>query len=480
MCFFQRHYDYLNYCYDDCARVSNTWETELHLSFHQMVGEYVEPKPGIPPAQTERFPGQSPGFISRATIGFRFDGDLFDRSWTATVLQGLAVPDRKPFTDSFGLPKDEYTEPQDWWQRKVLELKILSMMLSKIHESTGEIFLEIKHELKVDQNKLSIFSQKASRDDYDERNARWTASEPILQILEDDLLEVEEHLGQWNRREDERGDVKPRWTAKKEMKYRGAINKQVREVRRQTNEVRHMRVEIQKLRQFFQDQLTRAREEIDFRNSNNITYFTYVTIVFAPLGFGAEIFSMSGTPSATALQGMAICAVMALLITILVLINAKLIVNVAKLILHHMRRSTNAAKASSLLYADSKGDNPSRAEHGRQTDAPIRIEPIKGFWYLNFWIVYLLMELPAKSVANACRILAGMRMASTTANIIGVVVGFVLLPVVLVSSVLQITLLTIADSLKLLGSKRSLLQAFPFLFFGSRGEPLLVTWWTCC
>lgn len=471
--FFQRHSDRLNYLHDDCARVSNKWETELHLSFHQIV---KDDKPR-PLAQIADFCGKWSEIISRAAIGFRFDGDLFDKYWTATVIQSLASSKSPQPLFIETIVKEKST---NWRQRKVLELKILSTMLSKAHECTAKIFDDVKCELKVDQD-FSIFSRKPDSDNYDVLSSRWRAFEPILQVLEEDLLEIEEHIGQWNRREDERGYVRPRWTPEQEREYRGDINKQVRVVRSWTNKVRHLRNDVQRLRLFFKDQLTNTREELDFQNSNNITYFTYVTIVFAPLGFGAGIFSTSGPPSVAALQGVVMCATVALMITAVVLINARLLVNGLKLILKHLRIMTNVAKEASLMYSRTNIEEESRANNGIQAESPYKNQTIKGLGYLNFWLAYLLLELPAKRVASAYRILTDRRerissqvtsvqadpeRASKAAvvcdkqpitcnmdRIISVLTGFGLLPMVSITWVLQLILYTIADLLIYSGGK---------------------------
>lgn len=503
--FFQRNSDRLNYFYDDCARVSNKWETELHLSFHQIV---KDDKPR-PLAQIAEFRGKWSEIISRAAIGFRFDGDLFDKYWTATVVESLAAS--KSPQPLFRESIEKQKESTAWRQRKVLELEILSMMLSRAHEFTAKIFNDVKYELKVDQD-FSIFSRKPDSDNYDVLSSRWRAFEPILQVLEEDLLEIEEYIGQWNRREDERGYVRPRWTPEQEREYRGDINKQVRVVRNWTNKVRHLRNDVQKLRLFFKDQLTNTREEIDFHNSNNITYFTYVTIVFAPLGFGAGIFSTSGPPSVAALQGVVLCAVVALAITAVILINARVLVNVLKLILKHIRIITNVAKDMSLLpdmnsakrskerksiqkernqmesnqmesNQEEGSEKESMERHAVDDDKPIKLGTIRGLWYLNFWLAYLFLELPAKRVASAYHILLGWKKgilkqfttkkadpgraleaastcdipsnssSSKMDNILGVLAGFGLLPIFSITWVLQLILYTIADGLIYLGGK---------------------------
>lgn len=87
-----------------------------------------------------------------------------------------------------------------------------------------------------------------------------------------------------------------------------------------------MRDTLQKFRESFTQQLISIREEISFHDSENVKLFTYVTVIFLPLGFATGVFSMSDAPQTETLRSMAITALVALTLTATVLINAKTLV----------------------------------------------------------------------------------------------------------------------------------------------------------
>lgn len=69
------------------------------------------------------------------------------------------------------------------------------------------------------------------------------------------------------------------------------------------------------------------RGDLELRGADDIRLFTYVTVVFLPVGFATGIFSMSDTPSTHILIRMVITAVVALLVTVIALTNAKTLDN---------------------------------------------------------------------------------------------------------------------------------------------------------
>lgn len=66
------------------------------------------------------------------------------------------------------------------------------------------------------------------------------------------------------------------------------------------------------------------RRELDRRGTGDIRLFTYVTVVFLPVGFATSGFSMSGTPSGDILHGIFVLPIIALLITFIALVNARI------------------------------------------------------------------------------------------------------------------------------------------------------------
>ncbi|KUI72184.1 hypothetical protein VM1G_08061 [Cytospora mali] len=85
--FFDRHSKQENHVWDDTTMVLNTWQTELHLSFFVLADASTPKYNGLPPLIKDPFPGRPKKEIRRASIGFRFDGDFFDRYWTCHLIE---------------------------------------------------------------------------------------------------------------------------------------------------------------------------------------------------------------------------------------------------------------------------------------------------------------------------------------------------------------------------------------------------------
>lgn len=126
--------------------------------------------------------------------------------------------------------------------------------------------------------------------------------------------------------------------------------------------------------------------------------FTYVTVVFLPLGFAASIFSMGGTPDTPLVVNMVIFAIVALFLTIVMLINAKGLASMAKEASHAIHDFSKAKMEKSLMarsHTPLKHEGPQR-KHRTEIDKS---------WFLWFWVKYLFAELPAHRVVVACRLL---------------------------------------------------------------------------
>ncbi|KAL6890939.1 hypothetical protein GGI43DRAFT_210685 [Trichoderma evansii] len=67
------------------------------------------------------------------------------------------------------------------------------------------------------------------------------------------------------------------------------------------------------------------RGDLELRGADDIRLFTYVTVIFLPVGFATGIFSMSDTPSRHTFISMAVTAVVALLVTVIALTNAQIL-----------------------------------------------------------------------------------------------------------------------------------------------------------
>lgn len=302
--FFERHALYTKEVLDETSMVLNEWRTELHLSFY-LCERHLPPEYGVGLPQRDHIPLSSPGQfdleIRRASISFRFDGDIFDRFWTCHFIEHMPISAFRGFWDHpFELRGGTFDK--QWSQRKVLELYFVDRILEKMNFASAQFMTKIRETLEIKQVNLPLASltSKVSTEDLQR-------FDKILQLVEDDLTANLDTLGEkWNRREKDRGAEKPRWTPNDEKKYRANINKLSVDVERATGKLKANRDDIRKLKEFVATtrenrkvDMERRREERDRFRDADIRYFTYVTVIFQPLGFAASFYSMGGAPEPT-------------------------------------------------------------------------------------------------------------------------------------------------------------------------------------
>lgn len=248
-----------------------------------------------------------------------------------------------------------------WQQRKVLELVFFNTALQEIERSTKDIFDWVKGRIFVSENKdyalekenlklLRLLKKPFQFDATEPLNTlaiaealqdnvqsvgydgsdgyfsiieRWRFFDQVLQTVEDDLSTTLKIISYWSRREKDREVERPRWTRNDETTYRSVINKLEVASQRHIRDLENLKTNIRAFRESLTGKLTSMREDIDFRGSQNINLFTYVTVVFLPLGFATGIFSMSEAPGRFTLELMVATAMVALSITFLALVNAK-------------------------------------------------------------------------------------------------------------------------------------------------------------
>lgn len=90
--FFERHSRYEKYVNDECSMAHNTWKTEMHLSYYQLSESSSGSPTHILTLESGPFPGVEGKHLVRASAGFRFNGDFFNRSWTCYVLEQAQIP----------------------------------------------------------------------------------------------------------------------------------------------------------------------------------------------------------------------------------------------------------------------------------------------------------------------------------------------------------------------------------------------------
>ncbi|PSN61554.1 hypothetical protein BS50DRAFT_153800 [Corynespora cassiicola Philippines] len=90
-------------------------------------------------------------------------------------------------------------------------------------------------------------------------------------------------------------------------------------------------------RESLSSRLESVRNDISFRGSENINLFTYVTVVFLPLGLATGVFSMSGSPDHSTLMSMIELALLSLALTFYALVNATTGKSVMRPVIHAFR-----------------------------------------------------------------------------------------------------------------------------------------------
>jgi hypothetical protein len=499
--FFDRHQRYDKFFSDHTNRVRNTWESEFHISFYQLVDRPVSSR-GIPKPYEDEVPTRPARTLARASIGFRFLGDFFDRHWTCHFVQFVPRwaddkhnPLAKPMSGESN-PYLGYASPnadqRRWWQRKVLELILLDAMLAEAVRSTREILDAVPSGLlgrggdppaTQTGHRTAIFSSEQTAiynsDDYFASKRQWLRLQDMLQLVEDELELVFTTLAKWETREKDRGHERPRWTQKDESRYREHIRRLVESTSRRIRDLQTSRARIVSQKERLAASLNTLRDDLAFMGADNIGLFTYVTIFFLPLGFAVSIFSMNGSPNSDLVATMVIVAAVALAATIVALFNTrKLVHRFIKASRRLNERSGSAMQKTALyLYFYQNGDTVA-ASNAPPIDSPEKAGadgiPIpddhrmfvsgdtpSSSWHISFWIVYLLIELPARRVLLA-------RYAMKTDHGLGWMVaiwrvgtGLVLLPVFVLSWVLRMLAFTAAAVLGLLWGE---LLTFSFSF----------------
>ncbi|KAG6357291.1 hypothetical protein INS49_015169 [Diaporthe citri] len=338
--FFDRHSTYEKHIWDDTTMVLNIWQTELHLSFYELVDASTPHWIGLPPLADDAFPGGSGQQIRRASMGFRFDGDFFDRYWTCYYIEH--VPSKR-HQSSWRFPFDSSGTDleKQWWQRKVLELFLLGDILQEITKSAVKFQFHVRRELGLGGSSLSfsILDSEA----YSSSEDNWHKFEQILHTVEEDLMSILNTLQKWTTREQDRGQEQPRWTRNDERKYRSAINKYRGSTEQHIRDLVIQKDMIGKLKDYLATSRQKIRDDRELRRNENIRYFTYVTVIFLPLGFAASFYSMNGTPENELLTSLIKFAAGALAVTVGLLASAKTLFLAVDVLVVPLRRIRSKA-----------------------------------------------------------------------------------------------------------------------------------------
>lgn len=399
--FFEKHSLYAKLSFDRCSMPDNSWETEFHMSFYQLLENSQKLWSGIPPFESEPCPGGRGKQIARASTSFRFNGDIFDRFWTCHWLEYIHVGSR---------PIDQRPHilllEKKHHQRKVLEQLFIGDILTRVTNSTEEILKEIKVCLNIKSGSFSI--SNSDKDEYSFWEDLWQKFEPLLWTLEEDLANAHAVFKEWEERGNERGLGKPRWTQGDERKFGASIMTIRRENKNRMKKLERLHGNVHSLLESCSKHLDRVRDDLTFHSDQNIAMFTYVTVIFLPLGFAASIFSMSGPPETTLVASMVTVSLAALAITILALVNGNVLAKMLDRVSKGFDKHTRAAKETSVLVnnwvpREKKGMKPNSGKVNkalRYNSGTIAVS-----WNLMFWMAYIFVEVPAWIITVAYRAL---------------------------------------------------------------------------
>ncbi|KAK7959936.1 uncharacterized protein PG986_004790 [Apiospora aurea] len=393
--FFDRHSNYELHFFDDTTPHLNTWETELHISFYQVLETGKSQPPGMTKPFREPFPSKTPCDLTKASMGFRFFGDFFDRYWTCHFIEYVPSDGSEKTWDlPFDSSSSMSSKNREWKQRKVLELYLFERIVTKVVNSTREIYNRVRRELGVSGEVFSMVALDSG--DYFSSSEHWQKCQETLQVVEDRLEHIATEVAKWDSRERDRGAERPRWTRRDERKYSGEIKKRLGSSNSKVRDLRRLKADITVLKDLLVSRQDQIRNDLSLRSDENIRFFTYVTVVFLPLGFAASIFSMSEVPDGQLVGSMAIVATVALVLTGLALttngISRKLPrLSETALKRSYLAKSSRKREEGQIAAPDNSGNHAADAGPRRQ----------RTIWYIRFWLMYVLVEMPAHRVALA-------------------------------------------------------------------------------
>lgn len=400
--FFDRHAEYDNHLWDDTTMVLNTWQTELHMCFWVIYDKNRPLYGGLPQQIAAPWPRSSDKELRRASMGFRFNGDFFDRYWTCHFIQYVPGLENCVFGIPDGWDQSFRTEKHPW-QRKVLELQLLQYMLNLILIQSNEILKDIQDELGLQKGRLvfSVLNTEAYASSAD----HWQTYEELLEKAEEDISSSLNTLSKWATRERDRGQERPRWTRNDERKYRGYIDKLRNQTERQGWDLESCRDKMCKLKEILITRQDKIRADLEANREQNIRYFTYVTVIFLPLGFASSFYSMNGAPSNDLIISLAKFAAAAFAVTAILLLSAGVFIAVGA----EARRavkvvalqplqwySLNIRRQSLLVKGTSRNNDPD--------ETPVLHQPYPNKdWMISswFWPAYLLLEIPTRAISSA-------------------------------------------------------------------------------
>lgn len=336
----------------------NSWVTELHLGFYRIVRksrskaddsdteedeeeETIHARTSIFPEKPVPCPDDNTRIIEKGAVGFRFVGDLYDRFWTCHV--ALCMPSGDPgensnrwFADieSFNLarPTGEGNKSTTHSQRKILEAQLFEKATKIIVGETRAILKNVSNVLGEDDNGFySSNAYDSFRQNFEKNKATYIKYGELIKFLHhvlENLRDVINTAKEWDNRHYTR-EVPPRWTHDDEAAFAEEITiwtsrsksnvKRISLLEQQLDaKIEHMK----QLRAWLLDDLNLKEARVSNRSADDVRIFTYATVIFLPLSFSSSIFSMADAPSHSTTVNFIAAAVIALVATCLLVLNA--------------------------------------------------------------------------------------------------------------------------------------------------------------
>ncbi|KAF4461618.1 Mg2+ transporter -like Zinc transport [Fusarium albosuccineum] len=348
--FCDRHKFYHKFFMEDTAPVLNSWTTELHLSFYEIDHWDATAKPrAINPSNKVLYltnlQGNKSTSIKRVVMSFRLDGDFFDRYWTCWFLEAgprvstwektshsITEEVRSLLEGELHDRKRAVPKKAPWRQRRILELLLFDRVIRQMRVGADEILrrAELIASGKIEglgnRDLPSLdWSPDAGYIGMLAVNKRYQRIRQILRAVEGDLTENLVKIDLWSNREEQRRGAEPRWPLKDENRYRGVISKLLISNAHHVQQLKLSHASITRFKEELTKELEIIRDTVDQRRANDIQRFTYVTIVFLPLGFATGLFSMNGTPDGRTLNNMIYTAIAGFgIVALLLMMGSKL------------------------------------------------------------------------------------------------------------------------------------------------------------
>ncbi|KAL8790741.1 MAG: hypothetical protein Q9195_006219 [Heterodermia aff. obscurata] len=359
--FIMRHSRRMAFMRDETQRQLNTWVTEVHVNYYSIVRKSntrfdapdfeqhqpnsdsdMDPEdatessdPSLFPEGLRPCPGRPDWGIRRSIISFHFIGDLNDRYWTSHVFADVSN-DWGWFTgkDAFDLTKPSGHGDKNKFhsQRKIMEADWFTGTLAHVVDETKYILSYVSEVINNNDHNSKNSSRYDTFQETFERNKKtYSLYGDLIKFLFDvkqSLVTTRRTAKEWEDRPKYR-EVQPRWMEDDEAAYHEEILHWTYKAQFHLLTIRSLleRIEseidyVKQLRQWLLDDLSLKEARISNRSADDVRIFTYATVIFLPLSFASGIFSMSGAPDRATVQPFIVAAVVALVATIVFLLNA--------------------------------------------------------------------------------------------------------------------------------------------------------------